>query len=49
MNLVQDCHHKTNLFLQGNLVLSNLGLAEKRAYHAALNGNSPRALHQKDD
>ncbi|KAM0915957.1 hypothetical protein ACQ4PT_010477 [Festuca glaucescens] len=33
----------------GNLVLSNLGLAEKRVYHAALNGNSPRALHQKDD
>ncbi|KAM3330324.1 hypothetical protein ACQJBY_026939 [Aegilops geniculata] len=37
------------LATEGNLVLSNLGLAEKRAYHAALNGNSPRALHQKDD
>ncbi|KAJ0978582.1 hypothetical protein J5N97_014056 [Dioscorea zingiberensis] len=34
----------------GNLVLSDIGLAEKRIYHAALNGNSlPRALHQKDD
>uniref|UniRef100_A0ACD6AKZ2 Uncharacterized protein n=1 Tax=Avena sativa TaxID=4498 RepID=A0ACD6AKZ2_AVESA len=37
------------LATEGNLVLSNLGLAEKRVYHAALNGNSPRALHQKDD
>ncbi|OEL32380.1 Lysophospholipid acyltransferase LPEAT1 [Dichanthelium oligosanthes] len=36
--------------VEGNLVLSDLGLAEKRVYHAALNGNSlPRALHQKDD
>uniref|UniRef100_A0A0E0JHM8 Phospholipid/glycerol acyltransferase domain-containing protein n=1 Tax=Oryza punctata TaxID=4537 RepID=A0A0E0JHM8_ORYPU len=33
---------------EGNLILSNLGLAEKRVYHAALNGNS-RAIHQKDD
>ncbi|KQK04107.1 lysophospholipid acyltransferase LPEAT1 isoform X2 [Brachypodium distachyon] len=37
------------LAIEGNLTLSNLGLAEKRVYHAALNGNSPRALHQKDD
>ena len=40
------------LFLQGNLILSNLGLAEKRVYHAALNGTSnlPGASrHQKDD
>ncbi|XP_066367059.1 lysophospholipid acyltransferase LPEAT1-like [Miscanthus floridulus] len=36
--------------VEGNLILSDLGLAEKRVYHAALNGNSlPRALHQKDD
>jgi lysophosphatidylcholine acyltransferase/lyso-PAF acetyltransferase len=47
--LLKDSKNKTILFLQGNLILSNLGLAEKRVYHAALNGNSPRALHQKDD
>ncbi|CAN6360431.1 unnamed protein product [Urochloa humidicola] len=36
--------------VEGNLILSDLGLAEKRVYHAALNGNSlPHALHQKDD
>ncbi|KAL6619409.1 hypothetical protein ACP70R_034548 [Stipagrostis hirtigluma subsp. patula] len=36
--------------VEGNLILSDLGLAEKRVYHAALNGNSlPRALHQKAD
>uniref|UniRef100_A0A0D9ZXZ4 Phospholipid/glycerol acyltransferase domain-containing protein n=1 Tax=Oryza glumipatula TaxID=40148 RepID=A0A0D9ZXZ4_9ORYZ len=37
--------------VEGNLILSDLGLAEKRVYHAALNGNNslPRALHQKDD
>jgi len=36
--------------VEGNLILSDLGLAEKRVYHAALNGNSlARALHQKDD
>ncbi|KAF8748872.1 hypothetical protein HU200_012799 [Digitaria exilis] len=36
--------------VEGNLTLSDLGLAEKRVYHAALTGNSlPRALHQKDD
>ncbi|THU70912.1 hypothetical protein C4D60_Mb08t30000 [Musa balbisiana] len=35
---------------EGNLTLSDIGLAEKRIYHAVLNGNSlPRALHQKDD
>ncbi|XP_072983319.1 lysophospholipid acyltransferase LPEAT1-like isoform X1 [Typha latifolia] len=35
---------------EGGLVLSDIGLAEKRVYHAALNGNSlPRVLHQKDD
>jgi len=26
------------LCLQGNLILSDIGLAEKRIYHAALNG-----------
>lgn len=36
--------------LQGDLVLSDLGLAEKRVYHAALNGNClPRVLHPKDE
>lgn len=25
--------------LQGNLILSDIGLAEKRIYHSALNGN----------
>ncbi|WVZ98146.1 hypothetical protein U9M48_043616 [Paspalum notatum var. saurae] len=36
--------------VEGNLILSDLGLADKRVYHAALNGNSlARALHQKDD
>ncbi|URE31340.1 Acyltransferase [Musa troglodytarum] len=35
---------------EGNLTLSDIGLAEKRIYHAVLNGNSlPRVLHQKDD
>jgi len=43
-------HMKILTSFQGNLILSDLGLAEKRVYHAALNGNSlPRALHQKDD
>lgn len=39
------------LFLQGNLILSDIGLAEKRVYHAALNGNNsmPTVFHQKDD
>lgn len=34
-----------------NLILSDIGLAEKRIYHAALNGNNslPSVLHQKDD
>jgi len=37
--------------LQGNLILSDIGLAEKRTYHAALNGNNslPSVLHQKDE
>lgn len=36
---------------EGNLVMSDIGLAEKRVYHAALNGNNrlPSVLHQKDD
>ncbi|CAO2817817.1 unnamed protein product [Amaranthus hypochondriacus] len=36
---------------EGNLIQSDIGLPEKRIYHAALNGNnSPRsALHQKND
>ncbi|CAL0327031.1 unnamed protein product [Lupinus luteus] len=36
---------------EGNLVLSDIGLAEKRIYHAALNGNNslPSVLHQKDE
>ncbi|WOL10296.1 lysophospholipid acyltransferase LPEAT1 isoform X1 [Canna indica] len=35
---------------EGHLILSDIGLAEKRVYHAALNGNTvPRILHQKDD
>ncbi|XP_043713187.1 lysophospholipid acyltransferase LPEAT1-like isoform X3 [Telopea speciosissima] len=36
---------------EGNLVMSDIGLAEKRIYHAALNGNNsqPSVLHQKDD
>ncbi|GJN32050.1 hypothetical protein PR202_gb20522 [Eleusine coracana subsp. coracana] len=38
------------VFLQGNLILSNLGLADKRVYHAALNSNvPPGSRHQKDD
>ncbi|TKW12223.1 hypothetical protein SEVIR_5G023100v4 [Setaria viridis] len=36
--------------MEGNLILSNLGLADKRVYHAALNGrNQLGAQHQKDD
>ncbi|KAG2588320.1 lysophospholipid acyltransferase LPEAT1-like [Panicum virgatum] len=36
--------------MEGNLILSNLGLADKRVYHAALNGSSlPDDRHQKDD
>ncbi|CAL0305829.1 unnamed protein product [Lupinus luteus] len=35
---------------EGNLVLTDIGLAEKRIYHAALNGNSlPTVLHPKDE
>jgi lysophosphatidylcholine acyltransferase/lyso-PAF acetyltransferase len=31
--------------------MSDIGLAEKRIYHAGLNGNNslPNVLHQKDD
>ncbi|XVF63910.1 hypothetical protein PTKIN_Ptkin09bG0124400 [Pterospermum kingtungense] len=34
-----------------NLIMSDIGLPEKRIYHAALNGNNslPSVLHQKDD
>jgi lysophosphatidylcholine acyltransferase/lyso-PAF acetyltransferase len=33
------------------MIMSDIGLAEKRIYHAALNGNNslPTVLHQKDD
>ncbi|TXG52269.1 hypothetical protein EZV62_021438 [Acer yangbiense] len=36
---------------EGNMIMSDIGLAEKRIYHAALNGNNslPTVLHQKDD
>ncbi|KAL8466619.1 hypothetical protein ACS0TY_035606 [Phlomoides rotata] len=36
---------------EGNLSLSDIGLAEKRVYHAALNGNisMPSVLHDKDE
>ncbi|KAJ3696361.1 hypothetical protein LUZ61_000066 [Rhynchospora tenuis] len=37
---------------EGNLILSEIGLSEKRVYHAALNGNSnspPRDLQKKED
>ncbi|KAI3440309.1 PlsC domain-containing protein [Psidium guajava] len=36
---------------EGHLILSDIGLAEKRVYHAALNGNNslPTVLHQKED
>ncbi|GMP81219.1 hypothetical protein CsSME_00036000 [Camellia sinensis var. sinensis] len=36
----------------GNLTMSDIGLAEKRIYHAALNGSNnrlPSVLHRKDD
>ncbi|CAL4963955.1 unnamed protein product [Urochloa decumbens] len=36
--------------MEGNLILSNLGLADKRVYHASLSGSSlPGVQHQKDD
>lgn len=37
--------------LQGNFILSDIGLAEKRIYHATLNGNNtlPSVLHHKDN
>ncbi|XP_072979127.1 lysophospholipid acyltransferase LPEAT1-like [Typha angustifolia] len=35
---------------EGKMILSDIGLAEKRFYHAVLNGNSlPCLLHEKDD
>ncbi|ERN17558.1 lysophospholipid acyltransferase LPEAT1 isoform X1 [Amborella trichopoda] len=35
---------------EGNLILSDIGLAEKRIYHSALNGNSlPSVLHHKEE
>ncbi|XP_052306352.1 lysophospholipid acyltransferase LPEAT1 isoform X6 [Populus trichocarpa] len=36
---------------ESHLIMSDIGLAEKRIYHAALNGNNslPNVLHQKDD
>ncbi|KAK6938788.1 Phospholipid/glycerol acyltransferase [Dillenia turbinata] len=36
---------------EGNLILSDIGLPEKRIYHAAINGNNslPTVLHQKDE
>ncbi|KAJ8762330.1 hypothetical protein K2173_007487 [Erythroxylum novogranatense] len=36
---------------EGNLIMSDIGLAEKRIYLAALNGNNslPTVLHQKED
>ncbi|XP_071733241.1 lysophospholipid acyltransferase LPEAT1-like [Rutidosis leptorrhynchoides] len=33
---------------EGNLIMSDIGLAEKRVYHAALNGR-PTVLQQKED
>lgn len=33
---------------EGNLIMSDIGLAEKRVYHAALNGR-PTVLHQKEE
>ncbi|KAL7616304.1 lysophospholipid acyltransferase LPEAT1 isoform X1 [Lactuca sativa] len=33
---------------EGNLIMSDIGLAEKRVYHAALNGRLT-VLHEKDD
>ncbi|KAI3820192.1 hypothetical protein L1987_14050 [Smallanthus sonchifolius] len=33
---------------KGKLIMSDIGLAEKRVYHAALNGR-PTVLHQKED
>ncbi|KAL7596860.1 hypothetical protein Lser_V15G30147 [Lactuca serriola] len=33
---------------EGNLIMSDIGLAEKRVYHATLNGRLT-VLHEKDD
>lgn len=37
--------------MQGCLILSDIGLAEKREYHAALNGkkSTPIVYHKKDE
>ena len=48
------CNLIPSMFLfytQGNMTLADIGLAEKRVYRAALNGNNshPSVLHQKDD
>lgn len=39
------------LSMQGNMIMSDIGLAEKRVYHAALNGNNSMSTvyHQKDE
>ncbi|KAF2299903.1 hypothetical protein GH714_005906 [Hevea brasiliensis] len=45
------CNVRRLMAHEGDLVMSDIGLAEKRVYHAALNGNNslPSVLHQKDD
>ncbi|XP_021668000.2 lysophospholipid acyltransferase LPEAT1 isoform X3 [Hevea brasiliensis] len=45
------CNVRRLMAREGDLVMSDIGLAEKRVYHAALNGNNslPSVLHQKDD
>lgn len=44
------CNVRKLMASEGNLILSDIGLPEKRVYHAALNGNSlPCVLHQKDE
>lgn len=41
----------SSCYLQGNLILSELGLSDKRIYHATLNGNlsQTRDFHQKEE
>lgn len=34
---------------KGNLIMVDIGLPEKRVYHAALNGTPSRALHKKNE
>ncbi|KAK8928828.1 Lysophospholipid acyltransferase LPEAT1 [Platanthera zijinensis] len=44
------CNVRKLMASEGNLIFSDIGLPEKRVYHAALNGNSlPCVLHQKDE